>query len=165
VNKTAYQSLRVQDPLLHYACRLLSYRSRSEKEMRERLSMKGFGEDEINRAITRLRSVGLLDDGKLAHSLMRYAGEEKGLGLSGTQHFLLERGVPREIVDETTREIDEVEIARRLLHKKLRAWSKSSRSDQALLKKRLYGFFSRRGYAPETIRKAMEEYTVEEDNS
>ena len=165
MNKTAYQSLRVRDPLLHYASRLLSYRSRSEKEMRERLSTKGFGEEEINRAITRLKSGGLLDDGKLARSLMRYAGEERGLGLSATRHFLIEKGVPREIVDETTREIDEVEIARRLLNKKLRAWSKFSRPSQALLKKRLYGFFSRKGYTPETIGKAMEEYTAEEDNS
>jgi regulatory protein len=165
MKKTASQSPGVQDPLLHYACRLLSYRSRSEREMRERLSMKGFCEDEINRAITHLRSVGLLDDGKLAHSLIRYAGEAKGLGLSGTKRFLLERGVPREIIDETTREIDEVEIAMRLLYKKVRAWSKSSRPDQARLKKRLYGFFSRRGYTSETIRKAMEEYTAEEDNS
>jgi regulatory protein len=165
MKKIASQSPGVHDPLLHYACKLLSYRSRSEKEMSERLRMKGFGEDEINRAITHLRSAGLLDDGKLAHSLIRYVGEAKGLGLSGTKHFLLERGVPREIVDETTREIDEVEIAKRLLYKKLRAWSKFSRPDQARLKKRLYGFFSRRGYTPETIKKAMEEFTTEEDNS
>jgi len=79
---------------------------------------------------------------------MRYAGEEKGLGLSGTKHFLLERGVPREIVDETTRRSMRSRSRGGFSIKKLWAWSKSSRSDQSLLKKRLYGFFSRRGYAP-----------------
>jgi len=165
MKKIASQSPGVQDPLLHYACKLLSYRSRSEKEMCEKLRMKGFGEDDINRAITHLRSGGLLDDGKLARSLIRHAGESKGLGLSGTKRFLLERGVPREIVDETTREIDEVETARRFLNRKLRAWSRTWRPGQVQLKKRLYGFFSRRGYAPETIGKALEEFTAEEDNS
>lgn len=135
--------------------------------MRERLGMKGFGEDDIDHAIIHLKSAGLVDDGKLAHDLVRQAGETRGLGLLGTRRFLLERGVPGELVDEATREIDEAGIAKRLIGKKVRAWSRSIRPSHAFghafLKKRLYGYFSRRGYAPETIRKAIEENTAEEE--
>ncbi len=45
-----------------YALRLLSYRSRSKKEMFERLERKGFDSGEINRAVKSLEDTGLIND-------------------------------------------------------------------------------------------------------
>jgi regulatory protein len=153
----------VQDPALKQAYRLLAYRSRSEQEMRERLGMKGFSRDDIDQAIIHLKSSGLLDDGRLAHDLVRQAEETRGLGLMGTRRFLLHRGVPPQLIDEAIREMDEAGTAKKLVARKMRAWSRSIRPGHPFLKKRLYSYFSRRGYAPETIRKAIEENTAEEE--
>ena len=46
---------------------LLNYRSRSEKELRERLEKKGFSENHIASTLKHLKEAGYLDDHALAH--------------------------------------------------------------------------------------------------
>lgn len=155
------------DPVLNAALRLLSYRWRSEKEMTERLRMKGFGDPAINGVILRLKSGGFLDDRRLASSLKTYAGESKHLGILGIRRFLAGRGVPRDIIKEVTGDIEEEESARRLVEKKLATWRRESSSGlhaqltPGMIRK-LYGILSRRGYLAETIRRTLKQFTDKE---
>lgn len=150
------------DPALRFAFKLLSYRGRSEKEMAERLRRKGFDASAVERVIDHLRSAGFLDDRKLASSLKRYAAESKHLSILGTKRLLAERGVPRDLIEGAIEDIDETEIARRLVEKKIAAWRKhlppgeSRRLSPEVIRK-LYGFLSRRGYPSEMIRKTLEQ--------
>jgi regulatory protein len=163
--------MSIRDPyrsVLHYAYKLLSYRGRSEAEMAGRLRMKGFDEPEISKAIAQLKESGFLDDRKLADSLRRYAQESKRLSVIGTRRFLLQRGVPAEIVSEVVRDIDEVGTARKVVEKKVASWRKQGLSlkspqlDGSLVKK-LYGLLYRKGYPPEAIKKVLHDYTGKED--
>ncbi len=154
--------------VLHYAYKLLSYRGRSEAEMVTRLRMKGFDEDSVSEAVTHLKESGFLDDRKLAASLRRYAEEAKQLSIAATRRFLLQRGVPLEMISEVTGDIDEVETAKKLVEKKVAAWRKQSPSrkgsppDGTLVRK-LYGILYRKGYPSEAIRKVLHHYTGKED--
>ncbi|HJW88103.1 MAG TPA: RecX family transcriptional regulator [Dehalococcoidia bacterium] len=49
-----------------FSLRLLSYRPRSEKEVRERLGRHGFPPDTVEETIARLKGQGLLDEGAFA---------------------------------------------------------------------------------------------------
>lgn len=127
--------------------------------MRARLVVKGFDRPVVDSVIDALSSLGLLNDRELAVSLKRYAAESKQLGFSGTRRFLRERGIPEEIIDETLQDIDETEGARKIVERKMRG---HSGHPSRVVVRRLYGFLSRRGYAPETIRKALQQFHPEE---
>ncbi|HYA31190.1 MAG TPA: regulatory protein RecX [Thermodesulfovibrionales bacterium] len=154
---------------LHYAYKLLHYRSRSQAEMERRLRMKGFDEPDIRSAMLILRENGFLDDRKLAASLTRYADESKHLSMFGARRFLIGRGIPPDLSDKAVKDIDDVETARRFVGKKMAGWEKCGRSqkparpDDSKLR-RLYGMLFRRGYPPEAIRKILEELKNKEDS-
>jgi regulatory protein len=138
----------------------LAYRGRSEKELRERLKQKGFDEQAIDTVIGSLISGGFLDDRKLASSLTRYATESKHYGITGTRKFLRERGIPRDLIDTTVKDIDETEIARKIVEKKMRTMPGCPPEKAA---RRLYAFLYRKGYSPETIKRALEDFVCRED--
>ncbi|MEK6672478.1 MAG: regulatory protein RecX [Nitrospirota bacterium] len=147
--------MKSDDPVkmaLNYAYRLLSYRSRSEKELIDKLNTKGFDEGISNKVLRQLRSSGLIDDARLASSLSRLAAEYKHLGASGTRRFLADRGIPRGIITEAVKEIDEFETAGRLIQKKLRLMRDLPEN---MVIRKLYGILMRKGYSYEIIKKAL----------
>ncbi|MDA8078720.1 MAG: RecX family transcriptional regulator [Nitrospiraceae bacterium] len=147
---------------IQYSFRLLACRARSEKELRERLLRKGFGEAAAEAAVARLKQSGFLDDALLADQLKRQANERKLLGISGTRLFLRKRGIAEEIIDGTLAydEEQEVDTARRLLQKRVRvAGAPASPADR----NRLYQFLARRGYASDIIRRVLREYDIGEE--
>ncbi len=100
-----------KDPL-KYVQLLLRYRLRSERELRLRMRMKGFSEEDIESAIRYLKQVGLLNDKILTEELYdRYISRGvsprkavkllKRIGLEGEQLKNMEsKQVPREILDK-----------------------------------------------------------------
>lgn len=146
-------------PVLQYAYRLLGYRDRSEKQMSEKLRIRGFGEDEIRKAINHLKANNYLDDKKLAASLKRYALESKHLGLNGTRKFLESRGVPADIINEVLRDINESETAACLVEKKVK---KSGDKSAALNVRKMYSTLLRKGYSYETINKTLRHLRITE---
>ena len=151
-----------------YAYKLLGYRGRSEKEMRRRLRMKGFEEPVVQNVITRLKSSGLLDDRKLASSLTRYAEESRRLSAAGTRRFLMERGIPRDLINDVLADMDETETARRLVEKRLTAWGKRGLSNQPFhftpeITRKLYGILYRNGYPSEVIKSTLKQFSYKED--
>jgi|MudIll2142460700_1097286.scaffolds.fasta_scaffold03847_3 regulatory protein len=153
---------------LLYAYKLLGYRGRSEKEMMRRLRIKGFEEPVIEKVIIRLKSSGLLDDRKLASSLTRYAEESRKLSVAGTRKFLMERGIPRDLIHDALADMDETETARRLVQKRLTAWEKRCSSSQPFhfspeITRKLYAILYRNGYPSEIIKRTLKQFTCKED--
>ncbi|MGD1076558.1 MAG: regulatory protein RecX [Thermodesulfovibrionales bacterium] len=152
-----------KDPsALQYSYRLLTYRGRSEKELRQRLKQKGFDEHDIDSAIVSLTSNGFLDDRKLASALRRYAEESKHYGIAGTRRFLKDRGIPADIIDVTVNDMDETEVARKIIEKKMRSMVGDQPEKAA---RKLYGMLYRRGYSSETIKTALEHFELRNDFS
>ncbi len=138
-----------------YAFRLLSYRSRSEKELRQRLEKKGFSEPQISDTLKHLKQAGYLDDQALALDLKRQAFNNKLLGNSSAKRFLLNRGVPVEIVNTTLEYDEETEAQKiqKLIDKKLKTMGNYPDEKK---EKRLWDFLVRRGYTFSTIRNALQ---------
>lgn len=146
-----------------YALKLLSYRGRSEREMSDRLSAKGFSPEIIASTILHLKDAGLLDDLSLAESLKREVAAYRMLSRAGTRAFLLKRGIPKSVVDAAIArdDVSDFEHAVRFVDKKLRVLGKYP---VGIAKRRLYSLLSRRGYSPETIMKVLKHTLAKEDN-
>jgi regulatory protein len=139
-----------------YALKLLSYRGRSEQELRERLNKKGFSQIEAISTVHDLKQSGLVDDANLAETLKWEAFTAKLLSTEGAKRYVLGRGIPRDIA-ETAFAYDEErdkENARRLVEKKLRVLKNYP---FATMRRRLYNLLARKGYPSGLIVELLKE--------
>jgi len=146
-----------------YALMLLSYRSRSEKELKERLEKKGFSESHIYGTLRRLKQAGFIDDHALALDLKRQAFNNKLLGHKSAKQFLLSRGLPDEIVNTALIYDEETEkqTIQKLIEKKLKTMGDYPDKKK---EKKLWDFLVRKGYTFSTIRDAFHNFIkVEEE--
>jgi regulatory protein len=144
-----------------YAFRLLGYRGRSEKELRERLVKKGFSEDAASRTLAYLREAGFINDGALALDLKRQAVGQKKLGYRAARSFMEKRGLPRDLVDSTLGYDEDVELenARNLLDKKRKSIGNYVTTKE---RKRLYDYLLRKGFSSSVINKALRDFEQDE---
>ena len=123
--------------------RLLSYRSRSRLEMRQRLG-KRFSAEAVEEAVSRLEESGYLDDASFARSWKEGREAHKPRSATLIRHELRHKGVSKELADSVTADMDDeasaYEAGRRCL-KTLRG------VDKATFRRRLGNYLRRRGFA------------------
>ncbi|MBI4653553.1 MAG: regulatory protein RecX [Nitrospirae bacterium] len=139
----------------NYALRLLSYRSRSRKEILQRLKEKGFSAHEIEKTVSFLQDAGFIKDEAVAQGLLHNAVDRKYLGRKGIRMLLLSRGIEKGLIDETLSVLTddmEQEAAAKLVEKKL----KNLRGyPEEIIKQKLWGMLSRRGFSSYVINAAI----------
>jgi regulatory protein len=143
-----------------YSFKLLGYRGRSENELREKLSGKGFPKEVISSTISYLKRAGYLDDEALAVSLKRQAHKQRLLGYYGARKFLMKRGIPKGVIDATldNDESNEMNNARTLLEKKVAHLDNNiTESDR----RRLWNFLARKGYSLGVIRSVFRDCNLQ----
>ena len=146
----------LQNKARAFALKLLSYRGRSEQELRDRLKKKGFSQTETIATVHDLKQSGLVDDANLAETLKWEAFTAKLLSTEGAKRYVLGRGIPRDIA-ETAFAYDEErdkENARRLVEKKLRILKNYP---FAIARRRTYNLLARKGYSPGLIVELLKE--------
>lgn len=145
-----------------YALALLRYRGRSEKELRDRLRRKDFLSEDIDRVVEDLRTSGFLDDRSLAENLKRQAVTNKLLGHEGARRFMHQRGLSREIIDESLGYDEETEVLNmnKLIAKKLKTMATCPEPKRT---RSLVGFLMRKGYRMGLIRKALNHISTHEE--
>ncbi|MBI5194609.1 MAG: regulatory protein RecX [Nitrospirae bacterium] len=178
--KTAYSS----------ALNLLSICDRSVKDLRERLSQKGFTEGSVNKVISKLLSEGYINDELFAYKFTYEAVKRKKFGPDLIKQGLKEKGINKEITDEAVsrifKEYDEKDIARKALGKrlsfrgkKLEVRSKKSEANPAIPPfvqgggwggdfrgkelRKLSDYLRRRGFSYDIIRDTIREIEKEYD--
>jgi len=151
-----------QNKARQYALKLLSYRGRSERELEERLLKKGITEGETSSAIQYFKEIGLIDDMSLAEALKREALATKLLSRKGAERYMLNRGIPREIVNRVFSHDEDTDIdnAGKIVDKKLKALKTYP---PTIARRRLYHFLLRRGYSSETITRALKDKNLKEE--
>jgi regulatory protein len=140
----------LQNKARQYALKLLSYRGRSEKELKKRMTRKGFSDTLISSTIDHLRNSGFVNDVSLAESLKREATANKFFSRNGARRYLLNRGIPRDVIHTVCGQDKEEDLqnARRFVDKKIRLLETFP---PATVKRRLYARLLGRGYSAETI--------------
>jgi regulatory protein len=153
------------------ALRLLSYRARTHRELADRLARKGFAAERVARCLGALRDAGMLDDEAYAESHVRDAVRLRPRGSRRLLAELRRKGVAETTAQEVVERVleqeesPEVDLAARAGE----AWARrTSAQDRALLcgrgdrvevervRRRFWGYMSRRGFGPDAVRAALE---------
>lgn len=146
---------------LKYVYKLLSYRDRSEKEVREKLLRKGFTGKVVEDTLTYFKENRFIDDRKFAEALKKDAAENKFLSRIGTRDYMINKGIPADIADELLNPDDAyMDTAQRLVEKKLRHMKGL---DEQTIKKRLWGLLSRRGFSYDIAYKILRSFDLREE--
>jgi len=139
---------------LNAAAHFLSYRPRSEFELRERLRRRGFADDSIRAVLDKLKEQGLMDDIKFAQfwkdNRETFSPRSQWL----TKLELRRKGVAEDIIDQTTDAIDDNSSAYRLALSKAR---NLPLSDRQVFRRRLGDYLKRRGFGYGVISKTVEQ--------
>ncbi len=135
------------------ALRLLSYRPRSETELRQRLARRGAPPALVDSTLERLRELGLVDDAAFAQAWVEGRERASPRGRRLLHQELRAKGVDSDASREVVEGVDEAEAA-------LRASARRAASLQRLpgaeFRRRLGDFLRRRGFDYETIRVTVE---------
>lgn len=137
------------------ALNFLAYRSRSEKEVRDRLVRYGYGGDTVNGVLGRLAELGYLDDVGFARTAAREKARKYGPRRVSAD--LMRGGVKGEIaqaaVEEAFQEQSERDVAREAA---ARRYNTAEGSDAQA--RRVYGFLMRRGFSADVCAEIAREY-------
>ncbi len=138
-----YSRLDSLSNCLAAAERLLSYRPRSEAEMRSRLTRLNYEKEFIEQAVIRLKEMGLLDDASFA----RYWVENRASFSPRSRQLLSaelrHKGVDTEIIREVVSSADESEDAYRAAQKKVKTLHGY---DYQTFRRKLMSYLQRRGF-------------------
>ena len=130
----------------------------SEKEIREKLTKKGFGESVIEKVVADLRHNSIIDDYLFAkafiHDRMRFNPQ----GSYRIAYELKKKGLSQDIINKifTEEKVVETDIERALKLAKKRLKTLINIKDKEKVKRRLYNFLLRRGFSYETIKTVMD---------
>jgi regulatory protein len=151
---------------LNAALRYLSYRPRSEAEIKQRLQRHGYDSPCIEKALSRLKERGLVDDTAFARFWIENRESFSPRSRRLTALELRRKGLNGVIIEEVTGEIDDRESAYRAAMYKAR---RLSPVDYADFRRRLAGYLGRRGFSynmiDETIKKVSQEFKGPERRS
>ena len=144
-----------QEEALKRAYKFLSYRPRSEAEVRTKLGQLGFPQKSVDTTLEKLRSLSLLNDEAFARGWAQGRAEGRGYGPLRIERELRQKGIAKsvigQIVQETFGPQEEKERARALLKKRFRG---KDLGDRKVLH-RAVGFLQRRGYRSSVIAEVL----------
>lgn len=140
---------RCLNAALHY----LSYRPRSENEIKDRLNRGKYNTETREMVITRLKEKGYIDDLEFARFWQdnRQSFNPRSRWL--TRMELKKKGVDGSIIDQVVDDIDDVDSAYQAALSKI---NKISLSDYQAYRRRMGDYLKRRGFDYEVIKKTVE---------
>lgn len=125
------------------ALNYLSYRVRSESEVRQNLRKHDTPDIVIAEVLERLRRNHLVDDTHFAESWVENRSTFRPRGRRALRYELRRKGVQRQIIDEVLQDLDEEELAYRAANKKFRRYRKLEWPE---FRKKMLAYLSRRGF-------------------
>jgi regulatory protein len=155
---------RVRTEIMNRAIRLLTYKPRSVKELRERLLEKVWADEKtVDEAIEKLSSYGYLDDGRLALDLASSKLRQKAVGKIRLRQSLIRKKLDKETIDRAVAQAftdtPESELIDRAIASRLKTRGKPGSREDA---KKFFDFLMRRGFSYELVREKMDKIAKDE---
>ena len=142
-----------------YLYTLLSYRGRSEYEVRRRLLDKGFSRSVTEEVLQNFKKNGTIDDRRFAAEWLDSVLQHRPFGRMRAEHELrgkrIDDRVVSEVCDERFGLDEEKALARRALEKRL---SVLERYPLNVQRQRVWRYLKNRGFRYDIIQELMKEY-------
>lgn len=151
------------DKAITYARRLINIRSRSERELKDRLFRKGFDRTTIQDVISLLKEKDVIDDFKFAKIWIESRMHTRPEGDMLLRKELREKGVSGSIIEKALSEKKgkEDSIAREVAGKRIETLKKLPKEKA---KKKLFDLLVRRGFKFDIIEEIVKEVIGAESN-
>ena len=146
ISKENIEELKAKDKeeiALQKAVKFLSYRPRSEDEVRKNLKKHKFQEEIIEKVIDRMRRGGLVNDVNFAELWVENRSEFRPRGSRLLRMELRKKGIPDDVIENATKDLTEDELAFRAASKQARKYKKLEWQE---FRKKMNGFLARRGF-------------------
>ena len=150
--------LNRQEAAYEQALRLISYRPRSERELRIRFVRKGLPEQTQDSAVQRLKAEGLIDDAAFARMWIENRMEFRPRGAWALRSELRSKGISHDQIEIALEDFDESEAARRAAEDGARRYMHLSPD---LFRRRLSAYLSRRGFSYSMIAPLIAQHLTE----
>lgn len=145
------------------ALKIIERTYKSEKELRDKLVLKGYDDHIIKRTINFLREYNLLNDTNYAKMYVK--DRSRNQGKNKIKYTLIQKGIDENIIEEELNKIDKDEIkevAYEMALKKYRVLSKRE-NDNYKLTQKLYRFLMGKGYDYDLIKDVIKSIVKSED--
>jgi regulatory protein len=129
------------------ALKFISYRPRSEAEVRQKLAGQEVSEENIEDVLQRLKRANLLNDDSFAQLWVESRSTSRPRSRRALAYELGRRGVGRETIDQALALIDEEELAYRAACKRSRRLKDLEWKN---FRQKMYQFLAQRGFNYET---------------
>ena len=136
------------------ALNFLSYRPRSEAEVRRNLRQKALDEEIIEEAVSRLKRAGLVDDVEFARYWVDNRMQFNPRGGRALRYELRQRGVSPEIVAGAIENLDEGAAARQVAAAGAHRYQNLSARE---FERKMGAYLQRRGFSYGVIKPVLEE--------
>ena len=147
---------------LNAAYRYLSYRPRSESEVRERLQRRGFDGDCTEAVMAKLREQGLVDDMAFARFWKENRESFSPRSQRLTRLELKRKGVVSDVIDQVVDAVDDGDSAYRAALDRVR---RLPLSDYQSFRRRLGEYLKRRGFGYEVINHTVDRVWQEQGSN
>lgn len=155
LSEAKISELRAKDETevaLQRALNFISFKPRSEQEVRQNLKKKEVAEPVQDEVISRLRTNGLLNDEQFAGMWVENRSEFRPRGGRALRMELRQKGVAETTIEKALDGLDEEPLA-------LNAGLKQARRYRGLeydeFRKKMYGFLGRRGFSYDIIQSVV----------
>lgn len=139
------------------AIKIIERSYKTEKEMKDKLLLKGYDENTIERSLTFLREYNLLNDEN--YTKMYIKDKVKNEGKRKIKYSLAKKGIDSNLIEEQLSKIlceDLKEVALELAFKKYNVLKKRE-SDKYKLSQKLYRFLITKGYDYDLVSEVIKE--------
>jgi len=139
------------------ALKFLSYRRRSEKEVRDKLKKKEFAKDLIDEVIEDLKRVNLINDYDFACAWIRDRVSNNPRGKALLKQELWKKGIKKEIIEKVLKEYfknadEELNLAKKLMEKRKKRYANLEKN---VAKRRMIDFLLRRGFSYDIVKQVL----------
>ena len=136
------------------ALRFLSFRRRTEKEIKDKLKKKGFDERTIKSTIAKLKDYDLINDSEFATAWVKERLAYKPRGKKLLRQELWKKGIKKDIIDQVTEELcqGEDKSASELLEKIKKRYKNL---EPNVARRRMLSLLLRRGFSYEIAKNTL----------
>jgi len=139
------------------AYKFLSYKPRSIKEVKNKLTYKKISKESVEKIIEHLKKYQFLNDESYAKMYLEQKTNSKGMGKSMVTFKMIDKGIDKEmitkVIDENYPEEKQIEAGKKLIEKYLK--KKQKIEDKNELKKKCYQYLFSRGFSYSVIEQIL----------
>ncbi|WP_181186205.1 recombination regulator RecX [Alkalicoccus urumqiensis] len=153
------------DKAFQKALNYLSYRMRSEKEIRDYLKQEEVPPEEIDDMISRLEELDFLHDARFAEAFVRTKRDQSKKGPMVIRQELFQKGISDAVTAQALEQYSEeqqIDDAIKLVEKKQHSYKKESTRQR---EQKLMQFLMQRGYSSAVASTAVKEADLEESQA